>query len=83
MKLRPLPTEIWALRRPDGGLVPPLDDDRADSFLAYPRCEQAERGLAHQVKMYDLLGCFVIRLDAQIASTPANVDNAGDTGGER
>ncbi len=46
-------TEVWALKRLNGGgyLPPALDDDGTESFLAWPTREQAERGVAFQTEM--------------------------------
>lgn len=45
-------TEVWVLVNRIGTLVPPLDDDGTDSFLAFPTKEQAMIGLRHQMDMY-------------------------------
>lgn len=45
-----LTKEIWALRRTaDGGLVPPVDEDGTEVFMAWPSREQAERGMKYQI----------------------------------
>lgn len=44
-----IPTEIWAIRGPRGGLVPPVDDDGCDAFMAYPTKQDAEVSLQRQI----------------------------------
>lgn len=57
------PTEIWALRHPAGHLIgPALDDDKTQSFLAWPIRTQAEIGRIFQEKTYDLEGLEVVQL---------------------
>lgn len=45
-----LPQQVWAIRNNMGTLVPPVDDDGTDGFMAWPTKEQAEKGLEHQRK---------------------------------
>ena len=52
---RELPNEVWALRRVDGGLVPPIDCDTG-VFMAYPSKDLAERGKTRQEAMYEFEG---------------------------
>jgi hypothetical protein len=50
-----LPKQVWALlRKWDGGLVPPNDDDGTTIFLAWPDEESARIGLAYQQDTYDV-----------------------------
>jgi len=44
--------EIWVLRHSDGFLVPPIDDDGTNVFLAWPTKEEAERGIRKQMSYY-------------------------------
>jgi hypothetical protein len=47
-----VPKEIWAIRNPNGSLVPPYEDDGTDVFLAWPTQAEAKRGLIYQVDNY-------------------------------
>lgn len=44
-----IPTEIWAIRHPAGHLVPPLDDDGCECFMAFPTKGDAEIALQQQI----------------------------------
>jgi hypothetical protein len=41
--------QIWAIEQNDRGLLPPLDDDGCESFIAFPTREDAERCLESQL----------------------------------
>ena len=45
-----IPREIWAIDTGLGFLLPPLDDDGTDTFMAWPTKEEAEQGLRHQAE---------------------------------
>ena len=54
--------EVWALRNVNGKLVPPMDDDETDGFMAWPSREEAEKGLKHQKESWDLDDAEVVRV---------------------
>lgn len=48
------PSEVWVVRREDGDLLPPMDDDGTHAFMAWPSRDEAEKGLKHQQATWDL-----------------------------
>lgn len=57
----PIPTEVWAIMT-RCGLLPPMDEDGTDAFMAWTSKEAAERGLEYQQSIYDLDGCSVVQI---------------------
>lgn len=53
-----LPAEVWVLVNSNGSLVPSLDHDGTEVFMAWPSKEDAEIGQKHQWEMYGQSGGF-------------------------
>jgi hypothetical protein len=59
-----LPSEVWAILNESGRLMPPIDEDGTDIFMAWPTREQAEAGRKHQIETYgvDLADSRVVQV---------------------
>lgn len=45
--------EVWVLKsETTNRLLPPIDEDGTETFLAWPTQAEAEQGLEHQLELY-------------------------------
>ncbi len=71
--------EIWAIVHHDGGhLLPPIDDDGAECFMAFPTQDDAMRAMVSQLdKGYIDESCKVVCLKKrEYSSRDEDYDNA-------